>query len=245
MFDRKNTPDFKGVNTNLSYYRIRKWIGIFGLLLPILAPWFAGEQLSSFSAYYYTKSSILFTSTLILIGVFLVAYHGYDQWDNRITWLGGICILVAALVPTPIEACCTRMPPIPVCPCENADKLFGFLPHRWIHFYSAAIFFVCMAIMSIRQFTQGALDQPGKKLKNWVYYSCGYGILASIIFGFVMIFIFKADNGTRFIYWMEVFMLELFAIAWLIKGRIIEDILELIGHKASHKNLEKVELINK
>ncbi|MCG8331370.1 MAG: hypothetical protein MI974_27005 [Chitinophagales bacterium] len=220
---------YTGENINLSYFRIRKWIGTFGVLLPIMAPIISGESLPSISHYYYTVSNILFTSLLILIGVFLASYHGYDKLDNIITWVGGICIIIVAIVPTPLNECCLGTAPTPICCCESY-KVSGLLPIGYIHFGSAVLFFICMAFMSIRQFTKGDTTDKHKKMRNRVYYFCGYGILATIIFAGVMIFAFEADKNTRFIFWVEVVMLVLFAIAWLIKGRALRDVNDYI-HK--------------
>ncbi|MEQ8243529.1 hypothetical protein [Fulvivirga sp.] len=215
--------EVKVPNTNLSYFRIRKWIGTFGLLLPILAPLLAKENLSSLSHYYYTESGVLFTSFLILIGVFLASYYGYDNVDNIITWVGGVSIVIVAIVPTPLEVCCLGSGPTPICSCETI-MIWGFIPPGTIHFGSAVIFFISMALMSIRQFTQGDINEPGKKFRNVIYKICGYGILVTLIFSGIMIFGYNVDKGTRFVFWIEVVMLVLFAIAWLFKGQVLKDI---------------------
>lgn len=214
-------------NTNLSYYRIRKWIGTFGVLLPILLPLFSRESLPSISHYYYSVSGIIFTSLLMLIGIFLASYRGYDKVDNAITWIGGISIAMVAIVPTPFSTTVEglRMTPIIV---EESDKLLNFLPVGSIHFGGAVLFFICMAIMSIRQFTQGDINEPGKKTRNLIYYICGYGILATLVFAAVMIFGFHKDEGTRLVFWVEVVMLVLFAAAWLLKGKALEDVKSML-----------------
>lgn len=214
----------KGPNTNLSYYRIRKWIGTFGILLPIFAPIIASEKLTSISHYYYTESGVFFTSLLILIGVFLASYHGYDKVDNIITWVGGISIALVAIIPTPLDECCTVLGgPTPICSCES-DRLLGFIPPQIIHFGGAVMFFLCMAIMCIRQFTQGDKSKPGKKWRNLVYKGCGYGILATLVYSGIMIFGDYVSEESRFIFWVEVVMLVLFAVAWLLKGEALKDL---------------------
>lgn len=222
--------DALGINTHLSYYRLRKWIGTFGLLLPILAPLIAKEKLSSISHYYYTEAGVLFTSLLILIGVFLASYKGYDQVDNWITWIGGVAIALVAIVPTPLDLCCLGAGPTPICSCES-DTLLGFIAPNTIHFGSAVLFFFCMAIMSIRQFTKGDLNKPGKKMRNVIYRICGYGMLATLVYAGVVIVGFDAAEGTRLVFWVEVVMLVLFAIAWLLKGQVLRDITTTLGMK--------------
>jgi len=179
-------------------------------------------MLSSISHYYYSVSGIIFTSLLMLIGVFLASYRGYDKIDNAITWIGGVAISLVAIIPTPYENC-TDLGPTPICVSEH-DVIFGFLPVGSIHFGGAVLFFICMAIMSIRQFTQGDLTMPGKKMRNMIYYICGYGILFTIVFAGIMIYGFHKDEGTNFIFWVEVVMLVFFAAAWLLKGKVLNDL---------------------
>ncbi|OEK04252.1 hypothetical protein [Roseivirga misakiensis] len=215
-----------GTNTNLSYYRIRKWIGTFGALLPILLPIVSNSNLPSISHYYYSVAGIIFTSLLMLIGVFLLSYKGYDWLDNAITSIGGVAIAFVAIFPTPFEAGVPGLKTTPILVLES-DMLFGFLPIGGIHFGSAVIFFICMAIMSIRQFTQGDLTAPGKKLRNLIYSACGYGILATLVFAGVTLKFFPEKAGVRFVFWVEVVMLILFAGAWLLKGEALKDLKNL------------------
>lgn len=90
-----------------SYYRIRKIIGILGILLPILIFAFYGELLSSISHYYYTKSTVFFIAILFAFGLLLISYKGYEKdkdteklSDNLITHIGGVAALLVVLLPT-------------------------------------------------------------------------------------------------------------------------------------------------
>ncbi|MFY0592949.1 hypothetical protein [Roseivirga sp.] len=212
-----------GTNTNLSYYRIRKWIGTFGALLPILLPLISAQNLPSISHYYYSVSGIVFTSLLMLIGVFLASYRGYDPFDNAVTWIGGVAIALVAIFPTPYETWVPGLKSTPIMVLES-DILFGFLPIGSIHFGGAVLFFICMALMAIRQFTKGDLSKPGKKLRNLAYYFCGYGILVTLAIAGTILFGFPEKAGTRFVFWIEVVMLALFAGAWLLKGEALKDL---------------------
>ena len=71
-----------GENPALSYKRLRTIIGFVALTLPItclLAGLVDGHIESSISAYYYTKVTIVFTGTMCVIGVFLIAYR-FGAW---------------------------------------------------------------------------------------------------------------------------------------------------------------------
>jgi len=217
----------RAINTNLSYFRIRKIIGILGVSLPAFAPLIAQEYLSTISYYYYTISGVLFTSVLILCGVFLISYRGYEHddekiSDNIITRIGGLLIIVVAVVPTTFsELIPCDCGPTPICHCDDS---WG-----WIHFGSAALFFVCMGYLSIFNFTRG----PNGKVKsyskekiarNWIYRTCGIAIWAILAFGGFMFLFFEDRTDGHFVFWVEVALLILFGISWLVKGKALADL---------------------
>lgn len=215
----------RGVNTNLSYYIIREIIGYAGLALPWLliliamlhnSSWDYFYQ-SSISHYYYTVSGVLFIGFLTLIGVFLISYRGYEPEegevsDNVITWIGGILILIVAIVPTPYGStiCC----PTPI--CHNND-LWGYL-----HFGSAVGFFLAMSYMSIKKFTKGDKTPftPDKIKRNTVYKACGWTMVGILGLAAILILVFKLqDKWNHLVFWIEVLLLTPFGISWLVKGK--------------------------
>ena len=212
----------RAINTNLTYFTLRKIIGWSGLLLPWLVWLIAWSYQPSISDYYYTRSGILFTSLLTLVGAFLISYRGYDRKtekvsDNIITWVGGILIIIVALVPTPFEwASCYCPTPI----CHNST-LWGF-----IHFGSAAGFFACMGYLSIYRFTKG--DEPfekDKRRRNRIYRTCGIGMWVILGIAGILIFIFDiSEEFSHFVFWVEVVLLILFGTSWLVKGKGLVDL---------------------
>ncbi len=215
----------KGINTNLSYFTIRKIIGILGMAIPVLTSLVAWEYLCSISHSYYTRASPLFTGILILCGVFLMSYRGYKEpgerfSDNLITWIAGILITIVALVPTPFSE--TGKP----CPegfylfCHS-DKLLGL-----VHFGSASLFFVLMGYLSIFHFRRGPKDQEfskGKKERNFVYLVCGITMWSVLFLSAILIFGFNASRGNNMIFWIELILLLFFGISWLVKGKALAD----------------------
>ncbi len=214
------------INTNLSYFRIRKIIGYLGALLPYMVAGAAREWLPSISDYYYSVSTLIFTGTLILTGIFLISYRGYQAkgeviTDNIITNIAGALLIIVAFVPTPyIGGCpdgsCSVMP---FCHCDNG----------WgaVHFISASVFFLLMGYLSFFHFTRGskeALKDPDKKLRNRIYRICGIVIWSVLIItAVVMLFIGKDKVFNNFIYWMEAIMLLFFGISWWVKGKGLVD----------------------
>ena len=62
------------------------------------------EWQGSISAYYYTPVRSVFVGTLVAIGVCLIAIKGRDRpREDLMLNLAGMCALVVALVPTPLE----------------------------------------------------------------------------------------------------------------------------------------------
>lgn len=218
----KKIIDPKGLNTNLSYFTLRKIIGWSGLLLPWLVWLIAWSYEDSISDYYYTRSGVLFTSVITLMGAFLISYRGYNDYDlkisdNTLTWIGGILILIAAAVPTPynylLEDC-----PTPIC---HQNKVWGA-----IHFGSAVGFFIMMGYLSIFRFTRG--NKPfsrDKKTRNSIYRFCGYSIWGTLGLAGILIFGFTIRTDVpSFIFWVEVVLLVLFGISWLVKGKGLVDL---------------------
>ena len=218
----KKTSNTKAVNTNLSYFTLRKSIGWFGLILPWAAWLFAWSYEPSISDFYYTRAGVLFTSVLILVGVFLISYRGYERdtekiSDNIITWVGGGLIIIVALVPTPYIHFTSLPCPTPIC---HADDVMGF-----VHFGSAAGFFACMGYLSIYRFTKGDAANTDKRVRNRIYRFCGWGIWGVLALAGVLIFGFNVDEDwPHLIFWVEVVLLVLFGTSWLVKGKGLVDL---------------------
>src|SRR5215467_16206080 len=88
----------------ISYFTLRKAIGWFGLLMPVvvrLGAWWREGICSntSISAYYYTSMRDVFVGTLAAIGVFLFCYRGPDKQDNILTNVAGLCAIGIGLLP--------------------------------------------------------------------------------------------------------------------------------------------------
>ena len=70
-----------------SYLRIRKTIGILGILLPGILLFTNNELLPSLSHYYYTPGALFFIAILAAFGLFLISYKGYNiDLENEKDW---------------------------------------------------------------------------------------------------------------------------------------------------------------
>jgi hypothetical protein len=94
----------------LSYLTLRRIIGWIAVLLPVVlvaAKLLLRKQLNipvqwpdSASGFYYTGMRDVFVGSLCALGVFLLAYRGYDRLDFWITFVAGLCAIGVALFPT-------------------------------------------------------------------------------------------------------------------------------------------------
>jgi len=217
-----------GVNTNISYFRLRKLIGLAGLTL-IFTPLFAGEPLSSISHSFYSPAGILFIGTVVLCGTFLMTYKGPQDedlkiQDDAITSLAGSSILLVAFIPTGVQEC----PPgtsFPNPPCTLDTS-----PLTNVHFGGAVMFFALMGFMFVYRFTRGPMKDgkpdfdSGKKVRNVIYRISGIGMWVILAIAGIMIGFKVHKNYHSFIYWVEVPLLIFFGTAWLVKGKALADL---------------------
>jgi hypothetical protein len=185
-------------------------LGIICGLLPICCVLFglvgADEALlgdawwHSISATYYSNSQVWMIGSLVLASFFFATYKGYDLGDKVLTSIGAISSLCIVIFPT----------------WNNVyDKCGLFmLPTRLsstLHNISAAVLFISFAVMILTQFTKGK-----DKKRNIIYYICGTIIVLAMISQVV--------TSVLNISWMtlinEFFMLEAFAVAWIVKSRV-------------------------
>lgn len=175
----------------ISFLRLRKYIGILGMILPILILIVSGKQ-NSISASYYTDSRNVFVGLLYAIGLFFICDEGYDSKDTIANRLAGIFSMVG----------------IANFGCNGK--------YAEIHYLSAFCFFTILGIICLFLFTiTKGHKTPMKKKRNLVYKICGFGIFVCII----LIFILSKLNIPIFI--PESILLEFFGFAWLVKGDTI------------------------
>ena len=198
------------------YLRIRNVCGILGVILPWLALFSAGiaehvgpcktEWWWSISASYYLSPALV--GVLVPACIVLISYIGYDWTDNLITTLSGIFGLGIVLFPCKVS-------------WISPDTPVGFfqLPMQAshiIHTLFACLFFICIALNSIIQFTKhGATITDRKKIRNRIYRICGYGMLGLMVVFAIAKFL-GAPGWTVMI--VEILLLHLFGFAWLVKG---------------------------
>ncbi len=218
----------------ISFQKLRTFIGITGLLLPVLtvlgsyvfkAGNFSWQQ--SISHYYYSKMHVIFVGTLCVLGGFLITYRGKrvinkKPWESRISNIAGICAFGIASFPTRF---CGFRPPF--CGSNQYIDLLDAPDKFWggVHFAFAGSLFFCFVIFCLIFFQRPDGAYTGALQKKWLrrkmfYKFCGWGIATSIVMIALFNFVIQPDHGI-FVY--STFMFEttalwFFASAWLVKG---------------------------
>ena len=214
----------------ISYYTMRRAIGILGITLPLilLAGSFlfgnCNEVQGSISTYYHTNMRNIFVGFNCAVALFLFAYRGHDWMDNLAGYLGCIFVLGLAFLP------CTISTPDQPClvPVSAQNPLLGKL-----HNLSALSYFIILIVYSLFLFPKTHMDRVTgekkfmgrqKKKRNVVYYICGSIMTASLLLIIVYLWILKnLYPGLKHldpVFWLESLVLLSFGISWLTKGQL-------------------------
>jgi hypothetical protein len=226
---------------SISYLNLRRIVGFIGLLLPfvlrlgIIA--FNQKVPYSISSYYYSPMRNILVASLCVLGIFLIAYQGYDSVDSWITNVAGAAVIGVAFFPT-------------------ASPSFSPAWVGRVHPYLAAVAMVSLALMAL-QFTHtwpagggaGAgtagniwaedfrpmglalifrYEDPAgtrtskKKVRDRLYSSCAWLILAGVALAFAQNFWPASAQGrTQWLFWFEALAIVAFGVSWLVKGGTI------------------------
>jgi len=214
----------------VSYLVLRKLVGWIGMLLPFVL--MVGNAVmsetrpDSMSGYYYTPMRNIFVGSLCALGVFLIAYDGYDNVDRWITNIAGLCAIGVAFCPT--------KPSGPMATWQNdvGD----------IHVVFAICTFTALGLMALR-FAKGGQTPDGQNKLGQVrhglgfaatpartaptieivaYRVCGLLILACVVLAALSNFLPSSDFAS----WPVLFILEAtavvaFGVSWFVKGKTI------------------------
>jgi hypothetical protein len=137
----------------ISYMYLRKTVGWIGSLLPIIlitgnVIFFTTSLPGSMSGYYYTHMRDVFVGALCALGVFLVAYTGYDEVDRWITNIAGLCAIGVAFFATKPPVCAAGAR---TCTAPWVTHLSAGQQVRGdIHLFFAAVTFIALGLMALR-----------------------------------------------------------------------------------------------
>jgi hypothetical protein len=195
----------------ISYFTLRKLIGILGIVLPLLMVIFNYLSLKSWkiefsiSDYYDNGSAgYVFVGVLFVLGFFLLSYKGYEKVDDRAADTGCIAALGVALFPT-------------------TSKVYTI---HVLHFVFALLLFGVFIFFSLYLFrkTSGAKTVSRQKVvRNRVYVTCGI-IMIICITGIALasLGLMGAAAATyKIVFWLEAVALTSFGFSWIVKGELL------------------------
>lgn len=172
----------------------RQFIGVLGLVLPVLLWLVAGarptaglprwERLDSVSAYYSTGAVAAFVGVLVALGVFLFTYRGsnneYRSRDRVAAVVAGTAAVLVAFFPT-------------WAPQHIPEPPWWTPRTGTIHSAAAVVLFSTFSFFALFLFRKSkagaSAELPrGKRLRNTIYLSCGIAMVeclawAGIAFG--------------------------------------------------------------
>ena len=212
-----------------NYMFLRKTVGWLGTSLPIillLANPIAlsiensgcGVVLGSLSGYYYSPVRNIFVGAQCAIGLFLIAYVGYDLGDRLVTDAAGVFAVGVALFPTkptiaspPSVACQT------VAQLSTREQVVGD-----IHVVFAGLTFVFMAWMALRFTNTDKAPYPQKLLRNRIYLICAI-VIAVCLVALVVTSLLPASvkGGFPWILLWESVGIFAFGVSWFVKGQTL------------------------
>lgn len=194
-----------------SYLALRNTVGWIGILLPFILMLgvfliFNGNIIhESISHYYHTGMRNVFVGAICAIALFMFFYSGYDIWDNLAGHMAGIFAIGVAW--------------FPVTEVGDSD-IIGI-----IHFVSATLFFLILAVFSLFLFTKTNKKKdptPRKLIRNKIYIACGIIIIACLIAIAIYHNIAHDDNSkSSFVFWTETVALVTFGVSWITKGETL------------------------
>ena len=213
--------------TVTSYKKIRQTIGALGIALPMLIYIHTGivgccwQLQDSISHYFYTTGTVFFEGVLWILGLVLIYYPAYKdekRGDVMLTSLSGAFAWSVALIPTNNNS-------------EDSCSILKFPPNsdlrNYIHLACAASMLLIFSYISINLFTRSNSKNYNdknpvkwKNIRNWIYKTCGWFIVMSIV-TIGVLSILEANGNTipfKYTFWFEVTSIVSFGIAWLVKG---------------------------
>jgi len=214
----------------ISYYTMRRAIGVLGLTLPLIllaGSFLLGECKEvqySISTYYHTNMRNIFVGFNCAVALFLFAYRGHDWKDNLTGYLGCIAVLGVGFLP------CTISTPAVACliPVSAQNPLVGQL-----HNLCALLYFIILIVYSLFLFPKTHMDMVTgekmfmgrqKKKRNVIHYNCGSlmspSLLLILSFMWFLDDIYPALKSLDPVFWLESIVLFSFGISWLTKGQL-------------------------
>ncbi len=205
---------------------LRILVGVLGVSLPLFLFLFLlidsgyNKTLESISHYYYTRAAGLFVITLSLLAIFLIVYKGKQPIDFILSTTAGFFALLVVLFPT---ANISKNSTSYICSVTTLH------PNDFrikLHLFSAVIFLLALACMSLFVFTKSDVPREyrtkEKNIRNVFFRICGIIMIVAMLLAFLGSYniINLSVFGESLVFWMETIAVESFGFAWLIKAEV-------------------------
>ena len=203
-----------------NYLFLRKTVGWVGTLLPVIL--LAANPIAvsiensgcglvpgSVSGYYYSPARNIFVGALCALGLFLIAYVGYDLGDRLIS--------ATPRAASPPSVTCQT-----VAQLSTREQVVGDM-----HLVSAALMFVFLAWMAIRFTNTDKPPSPHKLLRNRIYQICAIVILACLVAAVITTFLpASAKALLPWLFLWEAVAIFAFGTSWFVKGQTLIGVLK-------------------
>jgi len=219
----------------IGYIQLRMIVGILGISLPFiliisnsLYHGITTEVLRSISSYYYSSVQHIYGGIIFTIAIFLFVYK-YDDNKEFVSDCPKYLSYINIKDDTAGNIACVFAILLVLFPTAENTESFNYI--STLHFIFAAGFLIMLAYFSLCLFTRREpnCEKIWKSYRNYIYKTCGYLILFSIItIAIIKIFIF--DNYPKiekfllyydYVFWLESLALWTFGFSWLVKGGTI------------------------
>jgi hypothetical protein len=249
----------EGKQLVVSYLFLRRAVGWIAILLPVVL--LVGNLISStasppesMSGYYYTDMRNIFIGSLCALGVFLVAYNGYDNVDRWVTSIAGLGAIGVAFCPTKPAVC---VPGAATCPAPAVRQLPASQNVVGdIHLGFALLAFLMLALMALR-FAKTGPTPAGQDFLGKLRYGLGFGapvagqpaagqprnsradtvlyrVSGITVFACVLLAILanllpaSVNASWRLLFIFEAVAVIAFGVSWFVKGQTIAGIQALM-----------------
>lgn len=246
-------------NRVISYHKIRRSVGIIGMLLPfclwimntiineskILSNTFwitfekpyeaDGNLKDSISHFYYATVGELFTGALCAVSLFLFCYRGYGKpLSGKYRFIPGdnfMCNFAASMAMLVVI--------FPTSSEKINDNFRAFVSSDatgYIHYAAATLFFIALSVISFVNFRRTKYpEQFGKMKSHHIYKKCAIIMMLCMLILLGVFIMQKAGcdiswtETYNLTFWLETIMLMAFGFSWVVKGKIDEQVM--------HKNI--------
>lgn len=203
-----------------TYFNLRLCTGLLALVFPFLL-WLGGlyfgderiTLLDSMSAYYHTDMWGIFVGVLVVVGMVLILYRGYTDFENYVLNLAGLLVWGVALLPADVPKDLLM---------ESPEKVEAFTAPT-AHGVFAICFFVSIAYVCIwrsRDTLKYITDKVKQDRYTWLYLTLG---VLMIVLPLLAALLLKLLGEVSLVFWVEFIAVWVFGLFWIAKSFEVRD----------------------